>query len=144
MILTRRLEKADIPSVAELESRVFAEPWHENELNFLLEPNTFGFVTLVDGVLAAYGGMICVLDEGQITDIATDRDFRRMGLGERTLSAMLDEAKDRGLSFVTLEVRESNVAARSLYEKMGFSAVGRRNNFYRKPTEAAIIMEKKF
>ncbi len=143
-IVTRRLEASDAAAVAELEARSFAEPWSENAVLMLTGPNAFGFVTLADGELAAYGGMVCVLDEGQITNIATDPDFRRLGLAERTLSALLAEAGERGLSFVTLEVRDSNVPARSLYEKLGFSSIGLRKNFYRKPTEDAVIMEKRF
>ena len=132
-----------IAGAAEIERQCFAEPWSESSLKMLTEPNAFGVVCTLGETVAAYGGMICVLDEGQITNIATLPQYRRCGLATKTLQAMLDEAEKRKLAFVTLEVRESNFAAIELYTKLGFCTVGKRPNFYRKPIEAAVIMEKK-
>ena len=114
-IKLKKLEDKDIFGVARIELSCFSEPWSENSLKMLTEPNAFGIVCYDGDTLASYGGMICVLDEGQITNIATLPDFRRRGLAEKTLCAMLDMAKERGLSFVTLEVRESNEPAIALY-----------------------------
>ena len=141
--IIRKLTADDAASVAFIEEQCFAEPWSASSLLMLTQANAFGIVCKIDGTLAAYGGMICVLDEGQITNIATLPDFRRRGLAKKVLLAMLDEARERKLSFVTLEVRESNAAAIALYEQLGFVKLGKRPNFYRKPTEAAVIMEKK-
>jgi len=142
-VTVKLLAAEHISGAAEIERQCFAEPWSENALKMLTAPNAFGVVCLDGDTVAAYGGMICVLDEGQITNIATLPDFRRRGLARRVLCKMLDEAKSRGLSFVTLEVRESNTAAIELYSGLGFCALGSRPNFYRRPIEAAIIMEKK-
>ncbi len=142
-IITRKLTVSDTEKVALIEEQCFAEPWSANSLLMLTEANAFGIVCEIDGILAAYGGMICVLDEGQITNIATLPDLRRRGLARKVLLSMLDEARARDLTFVTLEVRESNAAAIALYEQLGFIKLGKRPNFYRKPTEAAVIMEKK-
>ena len=141
--IIRRLVLSDAEKVALIEEQCFAEPWSANAIGMLTESNAFGIVCEADGAVAAYGGMICVLDEGQITNIATLPSFRRRGLAKKVLLAMLDEARERKLSFVTLEVRESNFAAIALYEQLGFFELGKRPNFYRKPTEAAVIMEKK-
>ena len=142
-IKIEHLSAQHIAGAAEIERQCFAEPWSEGSLKMLTEPNAFGIVCTVGETVAAYGGMICVLDEGQITNIATLPQYRRCGLATKTLQKMLMEAKERELSFVTLEVRESNSAAIELYTKLGFCTVGKRPNFYRKPTEAAVIMEKK-
>ena len=142
-ITLKKLEDKDISGVARIELSCFSEPWSENSLKMLTETNAFGIVCYDGDVAASYGGMICVLDEGQITNIATLPEFRRRGLAEKTLCAMLKEANARGLSFVTLEVRESNEPAIALYQRNGFEIMGKRSNFYRKPTEAALIMEKK-
>ena len=137
------LREEHLTGVAEIELKCFSEPWSEASLKMLIGENSFGVVCQTDGTVAAYGGMICVLDEGQITNIATLPEFRRQGLATATLETMLKEASKRELAFVTLEVRESNFSAISLYEKLGFKQIGKRQNFYRKPTEAAIIMERK-
>ncbi len=140
----RKLSEGDLAEIAALEARSFADPWSADAVKMLTEPNAFGIVAETETGIVAYGGMICVLDEGQITDIATLPEHRRQGHAEAVLSAMLTEARARRLAFVTLEVRESNTPARGLYEKLGFCAVGARKNFYRKPTEDAVIMEKRF
>ncbi len=142
-ITVKKLGAEHICGVAEIERQCFSEPWSEGSLCMLTEPNAFGIVCLCGETVAAYGGMICVLDEGQITNIATLPEFRRRGLAEKALISMLEEARARNLTFLTLEVRESNSAAIGLYSKLGFRRIGMRPNFYRKPTEAAIIMEKK-
>ena len=140
--IIRKLTAEDTEKAAIIEERCFAEPWSANSLLMLTGTNAFGIVCEIDGTVAAYGGMICVLDEGQITNIATLPEFRRRGLARKVLLSMLDEARARELAFVTLEVRESNAAAIALYEQLGFVKLGKRPNFYRKPTEAAVIMEK--
>ena len=141
--LTSLMTEGDISAVAAIERSSFREPWSENSLKMLTQHGAFGIVCREGETVAAYGGMICVLDEGQITNIATLPEYRRRSLAGRTLEAMIEESKRRELAFLTLEVRESNSAAIALYEKFGFVAIGKRQGFYRFPTEAAIIMEKK-
>ena len=130
-----------LPDVAALERTVFKHPWSEAALTLLCGETAFGYAALEAGVVAAYGGMLTVLDEGQITNIATHPDHRKRGLATAVLHALLEEARRRGLTFVTLEVRESNAAAIALYEKNGFQTVGRRPRFYTEPTEAALVMK---
>ena len=110
----------------------------------LCREGAVGFVALdgKSGNVLAYGGMLTVLDEGQITNIATHPDARRRGLGERVTRALLEYGEKNGISFFSLEVRESNVGAIALYEKLGFKRAGVRKNFYKLPTENAVIMIK--
>ena len=130
-----------LAGVAALESVVFARPWSEQALGLLCGENAFGFACVTGDTVTAYGGMLTVLDEGQITNIATHPDHRRQGLAGSVLSALLDEARARGVAFVTLEVRASNAAAIALYEKFGFQTVGKRSRFYTNPTEDALLMQ---
>ena len=130
-----------LPDVAALERTVFKHPWSEAALTLLCGETAFGYAALETGVVAAYGGMLTVLDEGQITNIATLPDYRRRGFAAEVLTALLAGARSRRLAFVTLEVRESNAPAIALYEKFGFAVVGRRKNFYTEPVEAALVMQ---
>lgn len=136
-----RIEEKHIPGIARLERLCFAEPWSEDSLRLLLKDGAVGFVCENDnGQVCAYGGMLCVLDEAQVTDIATDPNMRRRGYAEAVVGAMMKYAAENNITSVSLEVRESNVAAVKLYEKSGFRCVGRRPSFYRQPTEAALVM----
>lgn len=136
-----RVEKEHLAGIAALEALCFAEPWSEEALSLLLREDALGFACLGDGESpVAYVGMLTVLDEGQITNVATHPEYRRQGLADTLLAALLAEARLRGLATVSLEVRESNHSAISLYEKHGFAVVGRRNHFYKNPREHALIM----
>ena len=135
------LTRAMLPSVEALERAVFAHPWSVRSLELLCGDTAFGFATQAGDTVTAYGGMLTVLDEGQITNVATHPEHRRQGLASLVLAALLQEARERKLAFVTLEVRESNAAAIALYEKFGFAVVGRRPHFYTEPAEAALVMQ---
>lgn len=137
-----RIEERHLDGISKIESCCFSEPWSKKSLELLLTDGAFGVVAESDdGTVAAYGGMTYVLDEGQITNIATLPEYRRQGLGRAVVCALIDAARERGLGFLYLEVRESNEAAISLYEALGFARTGRRRNFYKKPCEDAILMQ---
>ena len=136
-----KLKKEHLAGLAALEAECFSEPWSQQALELLLGENAVSFVSLDDnGVPAAYVGMVTVLDEGQITNVATRPAYRRRGLADLLFSSLLAEARARSLTVISLEVRESNTAAISLYEKYGFAVVGKRNYFYKNPREHALVM----
>lgn len=135
-----RVDATHLAPLAELERAAFHTPWSENALQLLCTEQAFAFVCMDGARAAAYGGMLCVAGEGQVTNVATHPDYRRRGLAAAVLDAMLREARARALFEVTLEVRESNVGAIALYEKFGFVTVGKRPRFYTHPTETALIM----
>ena len=135
-----RVERAHLCAIAALEKEVFVHPWSEESLELLCTDTAIGFV-LMDGTRAvAYGGMMCVAGEGQITNIATSPDYRRQGLAAKVVEALIGTARERGFYEISLEVRESNAPAIALYEKFGFMAMGKRPRFYTSPVEAAIVM----
>lgn len=135
-----RVTQAHLAAIAALEKECFVHPWSRDALGLLCTADAVGFVVMEDARALAYGGMLCVADEGQITNIATAPDHRRQGLGARVLRALLAEARARGLSQISLEARESNAPAIALYEGLGFSVRGKRPRFYTSPTEAALVM----
>ena len=143
MVELCKISREHLADVAEIERLCFSEPWSENSLCLLTEDGGVGFVVLFDGKAVAYGGMTYVLDEGQITNIATHPDFRRRGFARAVVDALCEYSEKNEISSVFLEVRASNISAMSLYEACGFERIGERKSFYRRPTEDAVMMKKK-
>lgn len=136
------MSREHLSAVAEIEQISFSDPWSVESLELMLGEQAMGLVALEDGRVLGYVGMMCVLDEGQIINVATHPDSRRRGVGRALMIAIEQSAKQRGIVFLSLEVRESNAAARSLYSSLGWLECGIRKNFYSKPTENACIMTK--
>lgn len=138
------IEKArreDIPAIAALERAFFSAPATEEQLLCQLESGQYVMLCArEDGEVVGSADYQFVLDEGYIGNVAVKERFRRKGVGEALVQSLLREAEERSLAFLTLEVREGNAPARALYEKCGFTAVGRRQNYYEKPREDAILM----
>lgn len=140
-IYPERMTADVLQDVAELEKLCFSQPWSANSLQLLTNDGIgVGMVCRKDGIVCAYGGMLCAVDEGQITNIATHPDFRRQGYGKAVVEALIKYAKNNRLDSISLEVRESNAAAIALYSNLGFRVEGKRKDFYTKPTEAALVM----
>jgi len=130
-----------LDEVCALEEICFSQPWTRRQLEAQLDPSQYVFLTALDGAqLAGYGAFLYVLDEGYISNIAVAPEYRRQGVGGALLDALLESAASLCLAFLTLEVRESNKAARSLYESRGFQVVGLRRDYYSLPREDAILM----
>ena len=138
-----RLDASYLDGAAEIEKLCFSEPWSKSSLELLLGESAVGFAAVDNGRVAAYGGMMCVLDEGQVTNIATHPEFRRHGYGRAVTEALLRYGEECGLATVFLEVRQSNSAAIEMYEKCGFERIGVRKGFYKAPTEDAVLMQRK-
>ena len=134
----RKMDAESAHLAAELEKLCFSEPWSEKAI---LEEAERGFfvAAYIDGVFAGYAGMTCVLDERDVCNIATVPELRGRGVGMALTQALIESARETGASVVMLEVRKSNAAAIALYEKSGFTLVGRRKNFYCLPREDALL-----
>ena len=140
-IYPEKLTVDALDGAAELEKLCFSQPWSRNSLELLTKEGIgVGMVCRCDGIVCAYGGMLCAVDEGQITNIATHPDYRRKGYGKAVVESLIKYAKNNGLDSISLEVRESNKAAIELYSSLGFKVEGKRKDFYTKPTEAALVM----
>ncbi|MDD6189711.1 MAG: ribosomal protein S18-alanine N-acetyltransferase [Clostridiales bacterium] len=140
MVLVR-LTEALIPQMEELERICFSMPWSAEMIRSELEnPSCLYLAALEGDTLVGYIGVQTVLDEGYINNVAVRPEYRRRGIASALISLLIEQAREIGLAFLTLEVRASNDAAITLYEKLGFSPVGRRRNYYEKPREDAILM----
>jgi [ribosomal protein S18]-alanine N-acetyltransferase len=138
-----RMRPADLEEVLSIERASFSMPWSRGAFLYELQQNRVArcYVVREGGQLVGYICVWEVADELHITNIAVHPDLRRRGVGRALLSAVLDDARQRALRMVVLEVRPSNVEARGLYESFGFRVVGRRRGYYYDTGEDALVME---
>ena len=147
-ITIRLATPADIPDMMRLTDYSATaprwSPYHYDQIFKHDSPNRLAMVVQdsigVQGFLVAHG----ILDEWEIENIAVAGPARRRGLGSRLLVEFLDQARAKGARTLFLEVRESNHAARALYQKWSFEESGRRPRYYSEPIEDAIIYRHAF
>ncbi len=141
MIEIRKANEKDIPAIARLEEVCFSAPWSEKAiLETMQREESIFLVATKDGAVAGYIGSYFCHPEGYITNVAVSPLFRRQSIGRKLIEELIKRGEEKKLSFWTLEVRESNVPAISLYDSLGFEKVGRRPRFYSNPEEAAQLM----
>lgn len=129
--------------IAEIEKYCFSTPWTSEQIKSSNDSTVF-FLAKEGKKTVGYGGMYTVLDEGYVTNIGVLPDFRRKGWGKKLVNELLNFSKEKGLAFLSLEVRVSNMAAISLYSYFGFEKAGVRKDFYHNPKEDALIMTRYF
>ena len=142
--MIRQFKSGDEKAIAELERECFSSPWSEKAILESAAADTIFFVFLEDGEILGYAGLQVVSPEGFVTNIAVKETARGRGIGRALVDALLAFGKEQNLAFISLEVRESNLPAISLYTKCGFNDVGKRKNFYENPKEDAKILTKEF
>lgn len=137
----RKMAETDLPEVCAIEQNSFSQPWSEDDFrNAIKDLNNCYLVSVIDEAVAGYCGYWGIAGEGDIYNVAVKEHFRGKKIGFRMMIELINEAKSRGISSLTLEVRISNQAARHLYEALGFEPAGIRKDFYSKPKEDAVIM----
>lgn len=138
----RRMRLADVGDVVAIEAEAFSTPWQASTFQSLMERAAAELWVLEDAGAGVVGYAVvwCILDQGEIANIAVSAAHRGRGLGARLLKEMLDVAGTRGVKTMYLEVRASNEAACRLYERFGFKRVGTRKDYYESPREDALVM----
>ncbi|HET6895068.1 MAG TPA: ribosomal protein S18-alanine N-acetyltransferase [Candidatus Baltobacteraceae bacterium] len=133
---------ADVKEVLRIEQQSFSTQWPSNAFYQEMHDNKLAhyFVGRVDGRVVAYGGIWVILEDSHVTTIAVHPAHRGRKYGEIMLLHLLDEAIERGASWMTLEVRESNGVAQNLYRKYGFTTVSTRKGYYSDNNENALVM----
>lgn len=128
-----------------IETECFSHPWSrqslENELN---NETSLFLVAKEENEVIGYIGMSIVIDEGYIFNVAVRESYRNKGVATALINELITYGKKNNFCFLTLEVRESNRPAISLYSKFGFLKAGERKDYYSNPKENAILMTKYF
>jgi ribosomal-protein-alanine N-acetyltransferase len=136
----------DLPAVLEIDRQSFPIPWPERSYRFELTQNPAADLFVAedpDFEVVGFLGYWLIADEVHISTFAVRPGVRGQGIGEQLLVAGLTTARERGAALATLEVRESNLPAIELYQKLGFESVGLRKGYYRDNGEDAILMSLK-
>ena len=123
-----------------IEQESFTDPWPPHDFTEAMEWPVVFLVAAIDSRVIGYVIAQPVADEGEILNVAVDGAFRGRGVARSLIRHTLAHLARIGVESVFLEVRESNRAARTLYERLGFSEVGRRRGYYRKPREDAVLL----
>jgi ribosomal-protein-alanine N-acetyltransferase len=142
-VTVRLARREDVEDVASIERGAFSDPWSVGTFRSLASNPLVHFAVAEDAITGKLFGYVVVwyvIDEAEIANLAVSPDARRQGIGARLLDYALDIARERQCRVVFLEVRESNIAARSLYDSRGFTVAGRRPKYYRKPVEDALVL----
>ena len=143
--LVRPMRPEDIATVTAIETASFTTPWKEGTFRTLLDRSGAVLRVLETPLLpvAGYAVLWCILDQGELANIAVAPELRSRGLGAYLLDRIMTEAKGRGVESLYLEVRVSNFQARAMYGSRGFEEIGIRRDYYEKPREDARILVKR-
>lgn len=139
-----KMNPVHVAQIAAIETECFGrEAWSERSVAGEVENELSLWMVAVDGdLVAGYVGSQTVLGETDMMNVAVTTAYRRRGIAEQLVLALVEELKTLGSRCLTLEVRASNEPAKRLYEKLGFEQVGQRKNYYRNPKEDALILRK--
>lgn len=137
----RRSIPADATQIAKLEAEIFSDPWREEDIiSTISTEGAMCYTALSDGEVCAYVIARQIPPEGEIYRIATRPSKRRRGIAYRLLDYAIKTERGNGLEALFLEVREQNTPARKLYSSYGFKEIGIRKNYYKNPSDNAVIM----
>lgn len=139
----RTMDVTDLPAVIRIENESYSVPWSESTFRGLLRRRDAELiVATVDARVIGYAVFWCVLDQGELGNVAVTSRWRRQGIGELLVTEVIRRAAARSVREVFLEVRPTNHTARRLYERFGFTHVGRRRNYYQEPVEDALVLRR--
>lgn len=138
----RRMQPDDLDEVFQIELKAYPFPWTRGIFTDCLQSGFPAWVMHQDGVICAYSLVSLGAGESHLLNLCVDPDYQRTGLGSFFLDWLLTEVAKRGAEVLFLEVRPSNIAAISLYERRGFNQIGLRPGYYRTDPkrEDALVM----
>lgn len=140
-MILREMLVEDLDQVMKIEESLFAVPWtREGYFTFLTRENSMFLVVEEKGEILGYCGLLMVLDEGDVTNVAVRGDRQREGIGNFLMESLIRLSLEQGIRMIHLEVRAGNETAIRLYERLGFVRDGLRKAYYTDPVEDAILM----
>lgn len=144
MIKVKPMTIEHIKKIHQIEELSFPEdPWPLPAFEMELKnPNAIYMVACKNGVVLGYAGMHHIMDVAEIVNMAVSPSFRGQKIGNQLMEGLLTRAFDLGVTTISLEVRQTNYNAIKLYQNHGFTAIATRYNYYKKPSENAIVMQK--
>ena len=140
-IVITPMRRRHLRSVLRIEEQTSSTPWSLGL--FLAEARRRERIYLVarsGSSIVGYAGLLFALTDGHITTIAVDPERQGGRIGTRLMLVLMRTAIERGAEAVTLEVRASNAAAQAMYRRFGFMPAGARKDYYRDPTEDALVL----
>ena len=141
-ITIKKAEQCHVPQIAEIERVSIPQPWSEAAFtSALADEKAVTLAAFCGDILCGFITGVYLLDTADIYSVAVSSEYRKKGVGKLLLEKFFFALPDE-VNTVCLEVRESNIPAINLYEKLGFERVGLRKNFYQSPRENAILMTK--
>ncbi|NLT17371.1 MAG: ribosomal protein S18-alanine N-acetyltransferase [Clostridiales bacterium] len=139
--IVRGLRQEDPAALERLERECFDLPWSRAAFEAeLINPCAHYVVLENDTGIIGYAGMWIVIDEAHVTNVAVSPSHRRRGYGRLLMCELMRRAVEAGAEMMTLEVRQSNHVAQSLYRDLGFTWCGLRKRYYSDNGEDAVIM----
>ena len=140
-MILREMLIDDLEQVMEIERELFHVPWtREGFFTFLTREDAMFLVVEEKEQILGYCGLLMVLDEGDITNVAVRRDRQKEGIGNFLMESLIRLAAERGVTTIHLEVRVGNDRAIRLYKRNGFTRDGIRKGYYSDPIEDALLM----
>jgi ribosomal-protein-alanine N-acetyltransferase len=138
----RSMRVDDLDQVLAIETESFVEPWtRENFVQEIEYPSGSELtVATIDDAIVGYSVTWYLEHEVHLANVAVKSGYRERGIGRALVEAVMEAARREGAPKIMLEVRESNVEARRLYEHLGFCPVGVKPDYYRVEKEDAILM----
>ncbi|MBR5322899.1 MAG: ribosomal protein S18-alanine N-acetyltransferase [Clostridia bacterium] len=133
-----------LDAIAEIEAMCFSTPWSRNSFaDSMSNKQVISFFTAtLNNEIVGYICLFHLFEEGELLNIAVKPNFRNCGIAQKMINKMFELFKQKEVTRITLELRESNINAKSLYLKNGFEPIGIRKNYYTSPLENGIVMQK--
>lgn len=142
--MLRLMKETDLPIVLELEEQLFTSTWKMDDFLYEMNENPFSqmFVWEEDSEIVGYMGIWIIFEQAQLTNLAVNKKYQGKGYGRNLLEMGISLCQEAGCEIMTLEVRQSNVVAKSLYQSCGFEKVSVKKDYYQDNHEDADVMMK--